>query len=89
MKAIGYARVSTDGQVNDGVSLDAQQVKILAWCEANGWKLVGLHVDAGLSGCRATNRPGLQVALTLACEHKAVLVVYSLSRLARSTRDCL
>jgi site-specific DNA recombinase len=89
MKSIGYARCSTDGQVHDGVSLDAQQAKIRAWCEANGWELVGLHVDAGLSGCRADNRPGLQEALTSACEHKAVLVVYSLSRLARSTKDAI
>lgn len=89
MKAIGYARVSTDGQVTDGVSLDAQQAKIRAWCEANSCELVGLHVDAGLSGCRADNRPGLQEALSSACQHKAVLVVYSLSRLARSTKDAI
>ena len=89
MKAIGYVRVSTDGQVADGVSLDAQQARIRAWCEANDYTLVGLHVDAGLSGCRSDNRPGLQEALTSACTHKAALVIYSLSRLARSTKDAI
>lgn len=89
MKAIGYARVSTDGQVTDGVSLDAQQAKIRAWCVVNSCELVGLHIDAGLSGCRADNRPGLQGALTAACQQKAALVVYSLSRLARSTKDAI
>lgn len=89
MNAIGYARVSTDGQATDGVSLDAQQARIRAWCEANGYTLVGLHVDAGLSGGRADNRPALQAALSEACKQRAVLIVYSLSRLARSTRDTI
>jgi site-specific DNA recombinase len=88
MNAVWYARVSTDGQVTDGVSLDAQQARIRAWCEVNDYILVGLHVDAGLSGCRADN-PGLQESLTSACQYKAALVVYSLSRLARSTKDAI
>jgi hypothetical protein len=35
MKTIGYVRVSTDGQAQDGVSLDAQEAKIRAWAELN------------------------------------------------------
>ena len=42
-----------------------------------------------MSGKRAENREGLQGALTLACAEGAALVVYSLSRLARSTRDAI
>ena len=89
MKAIGYARVSTEGQVEDGISLEAQQARIRAWCEANGYSLAGLHVDAGLSGSRSDNRPGLQKAIVEVCNHKGALVVYSLSRLARSTKDAI
>ncbi len=89
MDAIGYARVSTDGQATDGVSLDAQQARIRAWCEANGYVLLGIQVDAGLSGSRSDNRPALQAALIEACETKAALIVYSLSRLARSTKDAI
>lgn len=89
MKAIGYARVSTEGQAADGVSLEAQQARIRSWCDANGYALVGIQVDAGLSGCRADNRPALQAAITEACTHKAALIVYSLSRLARSTKDAI
>lgn len=33
MNAIGYAKVSTDAQVTDAVSLDTQQGRIRAW----GW----------------------------------------------------
>lgn len=89
MDAIGYARVSTDGQATDGVSLDAQQARIRAWCEANGYALIGIQVDAGLSGSRSDNRPALQAALNEACKSKAALIVYSLSRLARSTKDAI
>ncbi len=87
--AIGYVRVSTAEQAAEGVSMEAQRARIQAWADANGYQLVGVHTDAGLSGKRADNRPGLHAALEDACRRKAALVVYSLSRLARSTRDTL
>ena len=88
-RAIGYIRVSTEGQVVDGVSLDSQRSRIQAWCLANEFKLAGVFVDAGLSGSRADNRPELQAALTAVAECKGALIVYSLSRLARSTKDTI
>ena len=89
MNAIGYVRVSTEGQAQEGVSLEAQRARVAAWCLANGYTLMATHEDAGFSGCRSDNRPGLQAALTEACKHKSALVVYSLSRLARSTKDAI
>lgn len=86
--AIGYIRVSTEGQAQDGVSLDAQRAKIMAWCELNDYALTTIHVDAGISGKSADNRPGLQSALQ-DCRKGSALVVFSLSRLARSTRDTI
>lgn len=50
MKAVGYIRVSTEQQAGEGVSLEAQKAKIEAWCLANDCELVGVHVDAGISG---------------------------------------
>lgn len=88
MKVIGYIRVSTAGQVVDGVSLDAQEAKIRAWAAANGAEDVQLFRDEGISGKRSDTRPGLQAALA-AVEKGDALVVYSLSRLSRSTRDTL
>ena len=88
-QAIGYIRVSTDGQAVDGVSLDAQRSRIQAWCAANEFALVGIFVDAGLSGKRADNRPELQAALNSVTACRGVLIVYSLSRLARSTKDTI
>lgn len=86
--AIGYIRVSTEGQAQDGVSLDAQRAKIEAWAMLNDYELAAVHVDAGISGKGMANRPGLQDALAN-CRKGSALVVYSLSRLARSTRDTI
>ena len=89
MKAVGYFRVSTTRQALEGVSLEAQQRKWGAWCELEEADVLETFEDAGLSGKRADNRPQLQAALDLVCREKAILVVYSLSRLARNTRDTL
>ena len=86
--AMGYVRVSTTMQVQDGVSLEAQRAKIEAWCALQDYPLADLWVDAGVSGAKMQNRPGLQAALQ-ACGPGDVLVVYSLSRLSRSVRDTL
>ena len=86
---IGYVRVSTELQASEGISLDAQRAKIAAWSELNGYSLAGIFIDAGISGKRADNRPELQKALTAVTECRGVLLVYSLSRLARSTKDTL
>ena len=88
MKAVGYIRVSTAGQVEDGVSMDAQEAKVRAWADLNGADEVVIFRDDGISGKRADNRPGLQSALDAVGKGDA-LVVYSLSRLSRSTKDTL
>jgi len=88
-QAVGYVRVSTEGQAAQGVSMEAQEARIRAWALANDYELVSVHVDEGISGGKVTNRPALQDAISEACKHKAALIVYSLSRLARSTKDAL
>jgi site-specific DNA recombinase len=88
MKAVGYVRVSTQQQADDGVSLEMQETKLRQWAELNDAELVVVHADEGLSG-KTTRRPGLQAALAAAKRLKCALVVYSLSRLSRSTRDTL
>ena len=89
-QAVGYIRVSTEGQAVDGVSLDAQEAKIKAYCELNEIGLVRIYADAGLSGKRADNRPELQQALAAINQGRAdALVIYKLDRLARCTIDAL
>ena len=88
MKAIGYIRVSTQGQVEDGVSLDAQEAKVRSWANLNNVSEVVIFRDEGISGKRSDNRPGLDSALKTVGKGDA-LICYSLSRLSRSTRDTL
>ena len=62
-KAIGYIRVSTQGQADEGVSLSAQRAKIEAWCIANDMELAAVFTDAGLSGGSMAGRDGLHATL--------------------------
>lgn len=87
-KAIGYIRVSTEKQAEEGVSLEAQKEKIRAWCDMHDYELVCIEEDAGVSGKSMKKREGLRLALAKV-EKGTALVAYSFSRLARSTRDLL
>ena len=90
INAVGYVRVSTEGQAQDGISLEAQEAKIRAYCDLNGMELLHVYADRGLSGKRADNRPELQEALAMIDSGQAgALVVYKLDRLARCTIDAL
>lgn len=87
-KAVGYTRVSTSQQSLEGVSLGQQAERLAQWAKAEGYDLIQVHTDAGLSGGKL-NRPALKAAMEQAVKEKAVLVVYSLTRLSRRTVDCL
>jgi site-specific DNA recombinase len=86
-KVVGYARVSTEGQAESGLSLEAQTAKLRAYAEAMDLELVDVVVDAGVSA-KTMNRPGWHrvVAMLEAGEAAGVLVA-KLDRLTRSVRD--
>jgi site-specific DNA recombinase len=63
MVAIGYARVSTDKQADNGISLEAQATKIRAMALVHGATLLDLVQDGGESA-KTLNRPGLQRVLS-------------------------
>ena len=52
MKAVGYARVSTEEQAREGVSLENQRKRIEAFYIAKEWILGRIYVDEGVSGGR-------------------------------------
>ena len=87
--ALGYARVSTDERAREGVSLEAQQSRIRAYCEAKELELTDVLVDDGISG-KTLDRPALRELLQR-CERGEVghVVVVKLDRLTRRTRDLL
>jgi DNA invertase Pin-like site-specific DNA recombinase len=79
--------VSTDDQAESGASLTAQSEAIKAECARNGWELVEIIEDAGVSA-KNMIRPGLAGALsTLQAGGANVLMAAKLDRLSRSTRD--
>ena len=85
--AIGYVRVSTEMQVQDGVSLEMQRAQISAYCDLYGIVLCDIEADEGASA-RDLNRPGLRRALErLESGEACMLVVVKLDRLTRSVRD--
>ncbi|HZA22990.1 MAG TPA: recombinase family protein, partial [Dehalococcoidia bacterium] len=47
-RAAAYIRVSDESQVQ-GYSLDARQTEIARWCEHNGYQLVQVYADEGVS----------------------------------------
>lgn len=84
-----YARVSTQMQVEDGMSLGAQEKQLIAAAEAAGYEAVILR-EEGRSGKSIQGRPVLRNALDDLDSGKAkALFVTRLDRLARSTRDFL
>jgi DNA invertase Pin-like site-specific DNA recombinase len=91
MKVIGYCRVSTEEQVSNGVSLDAQEEKIGAYCKAKDWELVDIVRDEGISA-KNLNRPGLQSVLRKVSKRNGkrgfdAIAVVKLDRLTRCVGD--
>ena len=62
-KAIGYIRVSTNRQAENGYGLDAQRDQIPRYCESNGLDLVALIPDV-MSGKRTDKLYGRIAAIT-------------------------
>jgi DNA invertase Pin-like site-specific DNA recombinase len=87
MLAIGYARVSTGQQAEEGVSLAAQAEKVRAMATVQGAELVEVIVDGGESA-KSLNRPGLKRALDMVSAGSVqAVIVAKLDRLTRSVKD--
>lgn len=86
--AIIYARWSPRRK-KDSLSALAQLDQCRNYCKFHDLEVLCEYKDEGLSGKSAINRPEFQDAMTMACKKRAVFVVYSLSRFARSTRDAI
>ena len=87
LRAVGYARVSTHEQATEGVSIDVQEARIRAHCEAAGWLLLAVFEDRGVSA-KTLDRPGLEEMITFVrAEKPDAVVVYRVDRLTRSIRD--
>lgn len=87
--ALCYVRVSTGQQADSGLSLDAQERRVIASAEAAGY-VAEIVREEGRSAKNMTGRPLLSAALDrLDRGEAAALYVAKLDRLARRTLDAL
>ena len=81
---VGYIRVSTDGQAENGMGLAIQKDSIKKFiAEHPEYRLVRIYEDPGVSGA-SINRPGLRALLDAAKEKRfGKVIIAKLDRLAR------
>jgi DNA invertase Pin-like site-specific DNA recombinase len=80
-----YLRVSTAEQAASGLGIAAQRTAIIAAAEQQGLPIGAWYDDAGKSGAKMRNRPGLQAALAeIRSGRLGGLVVAKIDRLGRS-----
>ena len=82
-KLVGYCRVSTDNQKEEG-TIKIQQTALIEYAKLNNYKLIKIFNDEGISG-GLEDRPGL-VELFNFLESNAEadgVLIYKLDRLAR------
>jgi DNA invertase Pin-like site-specific DNA recombinase len=82
VKLISYIRVSTKGQEESGLGLEAQQATIERYRASVSGRLVAEYRE--IESGKQDDRPVLAVALAHAKRAKATLVIAKLDRLARS-----
>lgn len=83
--AAGYVRVSTEEQANHGHGLEAQERAIRAFADSQGYELVAVVADPGVSGAtRPAERPGFaQLIERAGAGEYSILLVWKFDRLAR------
>jgi len=90
MRAAGYVRVSTEEQAREGVSLEHQRAKVVAYVQLHEMRLTGFCCDEGVSAKTLGKRKGAQDLLRLARAGEIdAIVVYKLDRLFRNAREAL
>lgn len=90
MKAAIYIRVSTDLQVKEGNSIEAQKEKLIHYAKAKELSVTKLYIDEGVSGATIDDRKEL-IQLLEDAKNKVfeAVLVYKLDRLGRNARDLL
>ena len=90
MRTAIYCRVSTDIQVKEGDSIQAQLSALRSYCKKNGYEIVGEYIDDGISGTLLNERDELQRMLDDVRDRKIDLVIFTrLDRYFRNLRHYL
>ena len=92
-RAVAYARVSSKRQAEEGVSLDAQVERLLAYAEFRGLELDSedIYIDDGISAAiHLWSRPaGRKMRETIYHERVGHVLALKMDRLFRDVQDCL
>lgn len=89
IRAVGYPRVSTDEQREQGISIPLQKSRIASYCKAKGWHLEGFYVDDGYSGKDLERKEIPRLIKDAQSKKFDVVVVVKLDRLSRRQRDII
>ena len=83
-----YTRFSPRPNAGDSRSADLQEKKCREYCNFHEIDIIGVFSDLGISG-KNMERPGFQKALDMVCKQRCILVVYTMARMARSTKNAI
>lgn len=92
LRAVGYIRVSTDMQAEEGYSLENQEHQIKEYVEYQNMQLVHIYKEEkGASGKNIEGRPQFQQMLADIAKNRDIdyIVVLNMSRFARNAADAL
>ncbi|MBQ7037453.1 MAG: recombinase family protein [Clostridia bacterium] len=88
-RAAIYIRVSTEGQREEGYSIDAQKALLEAFCTARELSRRELYIDGGFSGSNIDRPAMTKLIEDVRRGEISHVVVYKLDRLSRSQKDTL
>jgi len=90
MRVLGYCRVSTSMQEEQGSSLDAQKAEIEKYCKSKGLILIDTFKECISGSVEPKERPLLSHILReLETNEVDGIVIYKLDRLSRSIKDTI
>lgn len=89
MKNAGlYVRVSTEQQVKEGYSIQAQKENLINFAKEQNWNVFDIYSDEGISGKNVKDRPNVKRLINDIMQKKIdVVVLYKFDRLTRDSKD--
>lgn len=88
-RAAIYIRVSTEGQRDEGYSIDAQTELLEAFCVSREIKARELYIDGGFTGSNIDRPAMTRLIADIQRGEISHVIVYKLDRLSRSQKDTL
>jgi putative DNA-invertase from lambdoid prophage Rac len=88
-RTVGYVRVSSDAQAEEGQSLEVQRRQLEGWAMQRGQQLDEVIVEPGVSGAIPFHERPEGAKLWSSLQKGDTLVAAKLDRMFRSASDCL